>query len=127
VDLGEHPALVEDVLQHVEQRDGVKFRLAEAELAVDPELVNRQAGASELEGVKIAGVRVGARALERGRRVQHGKEVAAAAAHVKMAAIAPGELPPGERVPAEVMARERAQLSGHGRHGTLARRANRES
>jgi hypothetical protein len=42
-----------------------------------------------------------------------------------MLTVLPGELLPAERVPAQMMARERVRLTGHGaRRGTVARKVS---
>ena len=70
-------------------------------------------------------MRIGARAVQVGSRVQHREELALAAAEVQMVTVPPGELLPAERVPAQVMARERVRLTGHGaRRGTVVRRVS---
>ncbi len=70
-------------------------------------------------------MRIGARALKRGCRVQHREEFALTAAEVQMVTVLPGELLPAERVPAQMMARERVRLTGHGaRRGTVAHRVS---
>ena len=70
---------------------------------------------------EVPGMRIGARAVQPGCRVQRREEFALTAAEVQMVTLLPVELLPAKRVPAQVMARERVRLSGHGaRRGTVA-------
>src|SRR5215471_12279911 len=82
-----------------------------------------RAGLADLS--EVPGVRIGARAPQRGCRVQHREEFPLAAAEVQMVTVLRGELLPAERVPAQVMARERVRLTGHGgRRGRVVRRVS---